>query len=76
MNLFRGEEHVSRWPHFDPAAAEGIMPLSNYVKLFSSRLMRNRLDKDYVSRFKEYRAEMMTILKDLGKAVPFWGFTQ
>jgi len=49
------------------------MPLADYVKLFSSRLMRNRLDEDYVSKFKEYRRELITILKELGKAVAFWG---
>ena len=73
MNLFRGEEHVRKWLPDDPSAQEGTMPLGNYVKLFSSRLMRNRLDHDYFSKFKGYRGELMTILKELGKAVPFWG---
>lgn len=73
MNLFRAEEHVRNWPHYDTTTEDGIMPLADYVKLFSSRLMRNRFDQDYFSKFKEYRMEMMDTLKELGKAVPFWG---
>ncbi len=73
MNLFRGEEHVRNWPHFDPSTEDGLMPLADYVKLFSTRLMSNRFDEDYFSKFKDYRKEMMGVLKELGKAVPFWG---
>ncbi len=73
MNLFRAEEHVSKWPHYDASTEDGLMPLADYVKLFSSRLMKNRLDEDYFSKFKEYLPELMAILKELGKTVPFWG---
>jgi hypothetical protein len=73
MNLFRGEEHVRNWSDYDSAAEDGTMPLTDYMKLFSSRLMRNRLDEDYVSNFKDYFPEFVSTLKEIGKAVPFWG---
>ena len=73
MNLFRGEEHVRNWSDYDSTTEDGLMPLANYMKLFSSRLMRNRLDEDYVSKFKDYFPEFAATLKELVKASPFWG---
>jgi hypothetical protein len=72
MNLFRSEEHVKIWPHYDPVSAESIMPLSNWAQVFSGPLMRNRLQPDYLSRVNEYASEMILSLKKLGKAGPFW----
>jgi hypothetical protein len=72
MNLFRSEEHVKNWPHYDPVSAESIMPLSNWAQVFSGPLMRNRLQPDYLSRVNEYASEMILSLKKFGKAGPFW----
>jgi hypothetical protein len=72
MNLFRSEEHVKNWSLYDSGSAESIMPLSNWALTFSGPLCRNRLEPDYLSRVKEYAAEMLLSLKRLGKAGPFW----
>jgi hypothetical protein len=48
------------------------MPLSNWALVFSGPLMRKRLEPDYLTRVKEYVAELFLSLKGLGKAGPFW----
>jgi hypothetical protein len=72
MNLFRSEEHVRNWAQFDPATDEGIVPLTDLVKLFSGNYFRRRLDLDWVSRSREYGREMIETLKEIGKTGPFW----
>ena len=72
MNLFRSEEHVRRWPLFDPASEEGIMPLASYHELFSTALFRERVSPDYVLRVRDLRPEMGATLVRLTKGVPFW----
>ena len=72
MNLFRSEEHVKNWSHYDSASAESIMPLSNWATVFGGPLCRNRLQPDYLSRVHEYAGELLASLKSLGKAGPFW----
>ena len=72
MNLFRSEEHIRNWARFDPAAADGIVSLSDLVKLFSGSYFRRRLDLDWVSRNREYAREMITTLGELGRTGPFW----
>jgi hypothetical protein len=72
MNLFRSEEHIRNWARFDPATVEGIVSLSDLVKLFSGNYFRRRLDLDWVSRSREYVREMVTTLAELGKTGPFW----
>ncbi len=71
MNLFRSEEHVKNWSHYDPASAESIMPLSSWATAFSGPLFRNRLEPDYLTRVMDYADEMLLSLKELGKAGPF-----
>jgi len=72
MNLFRSEEHVKNWSHYDSISVESIMPLSNWALTFSGPLHRNRLKPDYLSLVKDYAAEMFLCLKELGKVGPFW----
>jgi len=72
MNLFRSEEHVENWPHYDSVSAESIMPLSNWATAFSGPLFRNRLQPDYLSRVKEYAPVMLSTLGKLGKTGSFW----
>lgn len=72
MNLFRSEEHIRNWARFDPATIEGIIPLSDLVKLFSGNYFRRRLDRDWVSRSREYNREMVATLIEIGKTGPFW----
>jgi hypothetical protein len=72
MNLFRSEEHIRNWARFDPATAEGILPLEDLVRLFSGNLFRRRLDPDYVGRSQQYLQEWVTELAKIAQARPFW----
>ena len=72
MNLFRSEEDVKNWSHYDSISAESIMPLSSWALAFSGPLFRNRLQSDYLSRTHEYAGELFASLQKLGKAGPFW----
>jgi hypothetical protein len=72
MNLFRSEEHVRNWAWFDPATEEGIIPLSDLVKLFSGPYFRKRMDPDWVPRSREYAREMVATMTQIGKTGPFW----
>ena len=72
MTFFRSEEHLRNWAQFNVATKEGIISLSDLVKLFSGRLFKRRMDADYVSHIREYRAEMANDLQKLEKAGAFW----
>lgn len=72
MTFFRSEEHLRNWAQFNPPTKEGIISLSDLVKLFSGRLFKRRMDADYVSHIREYRAEMANDLQKLEKAGAFW----
>jgi hypothetical protein len=72
MNLFRSEEHVRNWARFDPSTSDGIIPLIDLVKLFSGSYFRRRLDKDWLSKSREYAREMVGTLREIGKTGPFW----
>ena len=72
MNLFRSEEHIRNWAGFDPATAEGILPLEDMVRLFSGNMFRRRLDPDYVSNSRKYVGEWLAVLSEIGKERPFW----
>jgi hypothetical protein len=72
MNLFRSEEHVRNWSGFKANTDEGIVQLPEMVGLFSGNLFTRRLDPDYISRFKEYIGETLTVLTEIGKTRPFW----
>jgi hypothetical protein len=48
------------------------MSLDHVLKLMSAKYFRRRLDSDYFSHSKEYRPEMIKILKEIGKTGPFW----
>ena len=73
MLLFWSEEHARSWPHFNPASAEGTMPLANWVEMFSVESMKHMLDGDYISRWQPLRAgERNEVMDRLGKVTPFW----
>lgn len=72
MNFFRSEEHVKKWPHYDPVSEQSIMPASDWAEVFSGPLFRKRLQPDYLSRMKEYGPEMFATLQKFGKTGAFW----
>ena len=73
MNLFRSEEHVRTWSLFDPASAEGIMPVRQWARYFSQGRLRARLDPDFVLKGAALRPTKDEILGELGKGGPYWG---
>ena len=72
MNLFRSEEHARNWSQYDPANADGTMPLADYVALFSTGLFRERFSPDYLLRLAQFLPEWVTTLIKLGKTGAFW----
>ncbi len=74
MNLFRSEEHVSRWALLNPAAAaEGLIPLADLAAWFGMESRRHLLDDDYLSRwYPERDRERRAAMERLGKTTPFW----
>jgi hypothetical protein len=72
MNLFRSEEHVRNSSEFDPATADGIIPLSDLFTLFSGKFFRRRLDDDWLARCMEYFVEVLGTLQEIGKTGPYW----
>lgn len=72
MLFFRSEEHLRNWSMFKPETEEGIIALSDLVKLFSANFFKRRLDPDYVSRSKEYGKGFIQGFNALEKAGLFW----
>ena len=72
MNLFRSEEHVRQWPLYDPASAEGTMPLVAFLEVFSQPLFRERLAPDYVSRVPSLRGDLIATLARVSNNALFW----
>ncbi|HSR12076.1 MAG TPA: hypothetical protein VLS90_11595 [Thermodesulfobacteriota bacterium] len=72
MNLFRSEEHVRNWNGYKPGTDEGIVRLDDMVRLFSVETFTRRMDPDYVSRIKEYRAGRNAAWAEIMKRSPFW----
>ncbi len=72
MNLFRSEEHIRNRARFDPATEEGIIQLTDLVKLFSGDFCQKRLSLDYVSRKQDYLTGFVASAIEIGKTRPFW----
>jgi hypothetical protein len=72
MNLFRSEDHVRNWSRFDPAAEQGIVPLSNLVGLFSGDFFRRRGEPGYASQNRKYWRAVLDILGEMAREHPFW----
>ena len=75
MNLFRSEEHVRRWPEFNPRseAGLGVIALRDLAAFFATESRRHMLDDDYLSTWYPRRAaERRAVLERIGKTTPFW----
>jgi class 3 adenylate cyclase len=70
MNLFRSEEHLTRWLHHWQAAGDYVLPVSEWARVFSAPTFRRRLDPDYLARAPEYVEEYRRALQAAGKALP------
>jgi hypothetical protein len=72
MHFFRSEEHLRNWTGFSSEKEEGIISLSDLVKLFSPDFFRKRLAPDYVSNMQEYIGGFLAAMKEIGKTGPYW----
>jgi len=73
MNLFRSEEHMRNWAHFNPDSAEASLPLNDEVTVFSTEAAKHRLDGDFISQWLPGQAgEIAAAARRLGKTGPFW----
>jgi len=72
MLFFRSEEHRQGWAQFAPEVAEGHIPLSELVKLFSGDYFKRRLDPDYMSHIREYESGFINDLRQIKEAGRFW----
>lgn len=70
MNLFRSEEHLTRWLHHWHAAGDYVLPVEDWAKVFSAPTFRRRLDPDYLARAPEYLEEYRRALQAAGTPLP------
>ncbi len=73
MNLFRSEEHMRNWAHFNPDSAGASLPLNDEITVFATQAAKHRLDGDFVSKWlPNQAAEIAEVARGLGKTGPFW----
>jgi hypothetical protein len=72
MNSFRSEEHVKNWSLYTPLGEDYISPITEWAKIFRSKIFKNRLEPDYLSHSEEYVADYHNSLKEIGKTSPFF----
>jgi len=70
MNLFRSEEHLTRWLHHWHAADDYVLSVADWAKVFSAPTFRRRLEPDYLARAPEYLEEYRRALRAVGKSLP------
>jgi class 3 adenylate cyclase len=70
MNLFRSEEHLTRWLHHWHAAGDYVLSVGEWAKVFSAPTFRRRLEPDYLARAPEYLEDYRGALRAAGKSLP------
>jgi class 3 adenylate cyclase len=70
MNLFRSEEHLTRWLHHSVATGDYVLSVDEWAGVFSAPTFRRRLDADYLARAPEYLDEYRRALQAAGKSLP------
>jgi class 3 adenylate cyclase len=70
MNLFRSEEHLTRWLHHWRAAGDYVLPVVDWAEVFSAPTFRRRLEPDYLARAPEYLEDYRRALRAAGKTLP------
>ena len=60
MSLFRSEDSVRQWSDFNPETASAIKPVREWAGILAgARIVRHRLDDDFVSKSEEYANELL-----------------
>jgi hypothetical protein len=72
MNFFRSEEHLCKWEGFKEDGKDGIITLSDAMRLFCSPFFTRRGEPDYFSHMASYSADMLTIMDSLENAGSYW----
>ena len=72
MNLFRSEADAKNWAEFKGTALSGLKPLQDYMEIFSSPLMKERLSDRYISSYRELAMETVGRILALNNNDPFW----
>jgi len=60
---------VRNWKGYRPDTEEGIVQLSDMVKVFSGSFFTKRLESDYFSHMSGYMVEMVKAFQKMGS---FW----
>ncbi len=74
MNFFRSEEHVKRWQLYARGAEDYVMPVTDWARVFSGPMFRNRLEPDYLDHGGEYLQRYHDDLHEFGKTSPLWQY--
>jgi hypothetical protein len=72
MNFFRSEEHLRNWEGFQEIKKEGIIALSDAMRLFSGPYFTKRREPDYFSDKIRYAADMVATMDTLENAGSYW----
>src|SRR5215472_8872815 len=70
MNLFRSEEHLTRWLHYNRSVDDYVMSVTEWAAVFSTSVFRRRLEPDYLDHALEYREDYRRALQAMGKTLP------
>ena len=72
MNFFRSEEHLRNWKGYQENKKEGIITLSDAMRLFSRPFFTKRREPDYFSHMAKYAADMIATMSTLQNAGSYW----
>jgi hypothetical protein len=72
MNFFRSEEHLRNWKGYQESKKEGIIALSDAIRLFSGPFFTKRSEPDYFSHMAKYAADMIATMATLENAGSYW----
>jgi hypothetical protein len=72
MNFFRSEEHLRNWEDFQEDKKEGMITLSDVMRLFSVPFFTKRNEPDYFSHMNKYGPDMLRIMNSLENAGSYW----
>ena len=72
MNFFRSEEHLRNWKGYQEDKKEGIIALSDAIRLFSGPFFTKRSEPDYFSHMAKYAADMIATMATLENAGSYW----
>lgn len=70
MNLFRSEEHLTRWLRYSDAGNDYVMSVADWAQVFGASAFRRRLEPDYLGHAPEYLEDYRRALLATGKTLP------